>query len=100
DAPLDSRKDGAVKFVAPPKVVAAGNTFTISFEVSAATDVEVAILDEKGVVVRHLAAGLLGKNAPAPFKKDELTQSVIWNGEDDAGKAVSGHCKARISLGA
>ena len=35
---------------------------------------------------RHLAAGLLGKNAPRPFKKDSLSQELEWDMRDDAGK--------------
>ncbi len=101
EAPLDVRKDGEVKLAAGPAAGAAGDGVKIGFAVSAPTDVEVAILDAKGAVVRHLAAGLLGPNAPEPFKKDALAQEVLWDRRDDAGKpAAGGPFKARVSAGA
>lgn len=100
EAPLDSKKAGAVSFVAAPKAEAAGGKVKIGFEVSAATDVEVAIVDAKGAVIRHLAAGLLGKNAPAPFTKDALVQDIIWDRTDDAGRpAAGGPFKVRVLAG-
>ena len=50
----------AQEFSAPPSVKKLGDQVQIDFAVSAATDVEVSILDAKGAVVRHLAAGVLG----------------------------------------
>jgi hypothetical protein len=99
EAPLDTRKDGEVKFAAAPKAEAAGDKVKISFELSAPSDVEVAVVDAKGAVVRHLAAGLLGKNAPEPFKKDSLAQEILWDRKDDAGKPVAGGCKLRVLAG-
>lgn len=100
DAPLDIRKGADVKFAAAPKIEAAGENVKVSFAVAAPTDVEVAILDGQGRVVRHLAAGLLGKSAPEPFKKDSLEQEVIWDRKDDAGKpAAGGPWKVRVRLG-
>ncbi|HOX05051.1 MAG TPA: hypothetical protein PK280_01510 [Planctomycetota bacterium] len=58
----------------------------ISFAVGAPVDVEVAVLDSKGAVVRHLAAGLLGPGAPEPLRKDSLRQELVWDGRDDAGR--------------
>ncbi|HOX07382.1 MAG TPA: hypothetical protein PK280_13350, partial [Planctomycetota bacterium] len=90
EAPLDVRGPAEAKFASAPKVEAAGSGFKISFTVSAPTDVEVAILDAKGKVVRHLAAGLLGKNAPAPLAKDSLAQTLVWDGKNDIGLEVGG----------
>lgn len=91
DAPLDVRKDGdLVAFTAAPRAELAGDKVKIVFAVSAPTDVEVAILDGKGAVVRHLAAGLLGPHAPEPFQRDSLRQELTWDGRDDAGMASSG----------
>jgi hypothetical protein len=98
-SPLDIKRDGPCKFAAAPAVRAADGKFTITFTLSVATDVEVAILNEKSEVVRHLAAGLLGPNAPAPFAKDSLEQKIVWDGNDDVGKAVAGSCSARVSAG-
>ena len=90
EAPLDMRKDGEAKFTAPPKAETAGDGVKVSFAVAAAADVEVAILDAKGRAVRHLAAGLLGRNAPAPFKKDALVQEVVWDRKDDLARRHRG----------
>jgi hypothetical protein len=77
-------------FTAKPSVKTDGVNATISFAVSAPTDVEVAILDAKGVVVRHLAAGVLGatKAPPAPLKPG-LAQNLEWDGRDDYGDPLS-----------
>lgn len=87
-----------VKFVQEPKVSRKGDGTEISFTVSKASDVAVSILKE-GKVVRHLAAGVLGKNAPAPLKPG-LSQSLMWDGKDDAGKPVAlAGCSVRVGLG-
>jgi DNA-binding beta-propeller fold protein YncE len=75
-------------FSKKPTVTRDGAQARISFAVSAPTDVEVAVLDKDGQVIRHLAAGLLGKDAPAPFQKNALTQELLWDGKDDAGRAI------------
>ena len=62
---------GEVRFAAAPKAIKAGRSIRITFAASAPTDVEVAILDARGAVVRHLAAGLLGKGAPEPLKRED-----------------------------
>ncbi|HOX07288.1 MAG TPA: SMP-30/gluconolactonase/LRE family protein [Planctomycetota bacterium] len=91
---------GEIGFAAKPSAANDGAAAKIAFAVSAPTDVEVAVLDAKGAVVRHLVAGLLGKNAPEPLKKDSLAQEVAWDGKDDAGKpAAGGPFKARVRLG-
>lgn len=57
-----------------------------TFELSALTDVEVSIVDRKsGVVVRHLAAGVLGPNAPPPLAPNSPAQRIAWDGKDDYG---------------
>ncbi len=77
-----------------------GDKVKIEFAVSRATDVEVAVLDAEGKVVRHLAAGVLGKDAPEPFKKDSLSQEIAWDGKNDAGKPAGGApFKLRVRLG-
>lgn len=89
------------RFSSPPRASRRAQGAVVSFAVSAHADVEVAILDAKGAVVRHLAAGLLGKNAPEPLKKDSLAQELVWDGLDDLGRpAPGGPFRARVSLGA
>jgi DNA-binding beta-propeller fold protein YncE len=85
------------KFTSKPTVRGSNGKRVISFAVSAPTDVEVAILDAGGKVVRHLAAGVLGENPPAPLKKG-LKQELVWDGKDDSGKPVSA-ARVRVSLG-
>jgi NHL repeat len=100
EAPLDIRVNLKADFSSKPQAEKAKDGIAISFAADKATDVEVAILDAKGRVIRHLAAGLLGKNAPAPLKKGSLSQKLFWNMKDDAGKAVSGPgYQVRVRLG-
>lgn len=77
-----------VKIIAGPQATRDVEKVQISFAVSAATDVQVSILDGQGKIVRRLAAGLLGKNAPAPFQKDSLQQELVWDGRNDAGQMI------------
>jgi len=59
---------------------------TVTFALAAPADVEVAVTDAKGKIVRHLAAG--------------LSQTVTWDGLDDLGKAATGGpFKARVRAG-
>ncbi len=90
-----------VSFSAKPKAIKAGGEVKISFAVDGGTDVEVAVLDANGKIVRHLVAGALGakKDPPAPLKAG-LSQTVTWDGKDDYGvKAKGAPFKARVRLG-
>jgi hypothetical protein len=90
-----------VKFTQPPTATQANAKVVIAFAVSVKTDVEVAILDAKGKVVRHLAAGVLGgeKAPPQPLKKG-FAQAVAWDLRDDFGKPASGGpFKVRVRAG-
>ncbi len=90
-----------VRFAKVPSASRAGDKVTVSFAVSAKTDVEVAVLDARGEVVRHLAAGVLGgeKDPPAPLARG-LAQSLAWDGKDDFGEpARGGPYKFRVRCG-
>ncbi|MHC4916163.1 MAG: hypothetical protein ACYTGB_11805 [Planctomycetota bacterium] len=88
-----------VRFAKPPAAKKANGKTTISFAVSAETDVAVYVLNAKGEVVRHLAAGVLGKSPPAPLKPG-LAQSIEWDGKDDVGEpAKGGPFKVRVAAG-
>jgi len=90
----------ALTFTAKPTATKTPEGAKIDFTVSAATDVAICIEDASGKIARHLAAGVLGNNAPRPLLADALTQSVEWNGKDDAGQPASGGpFKARVQLG-
>lgn len=72
----------------------------INFEVSEVTDVAVYVEDARGQVVRHLVAGVLGKNAPPPLQRKSLSQTVVWDGKADYGvPAGVGTFKVRVALG-
>jgi len=67
------------------------SSWKITFELSSATDVEVAIVDMRdSSYIRHLAAGKLGANPPSPLIADSLRQTLIWDGLNDAGLTVAG----------
>jgi len=91
-----------VKFTVTPVVTRDDQKATIRFEVSTRTDVEVAIVDAQGKVVRHLAAGVLGgeKPPPAPLMSG-LSQTIEWDGRDDYGETVAGAqvCSVRVRAG-
>lgn len=73
----------------------------VEFELDGSTDVEVAVLDSKGVVVRHLAAGVLGgKYPPPPPLKPGLAQRLEWDGKTDRGQpAANGPFQFRVRAG-
>jgi hypothetical protein len=80
-----------VTFSRKPSVSRTGGKTAVSFAVTAGTDVDVAVLDAKGAVLRHLAAGVLGGVLPPPEPlKPGLSQAVEWDGLDDFGKAAGG----------
>jgi len=90
---------GEAGFAIRPTAKKQGAKAVITFAVKAPIDAEVAVLDSAGKVVRHLAAGMLGKRAAAPFGKG-LAQSLEWDGRDDLGRiAAGGPFKVRVALG-
>lgn len=87
-------------FTKKPAVARVGNQYVITFATERETDVAVAIEDSQGRIIRHLAAGLLGKNAPEPLKSGALEQTLEWDGCDDDGKpAGGGPFTVRVGLG-
>ncbi len=86
-------------FTSEPKITKKGDKYEITFAVKDYCDVTVAVVAPDGRIVRHLAAGVLGKNAPYPFKQGSLQQQIEWDGKDDRGKPVPPGCKIRVCLG-
>ena len=87
-------------FTKKPAAAKVGDKTAITFAVDRETDVAVYVEDAAGKIVRHLAAGVLGKNPPEPLKADALAQSVEWDGRDDDGRpAAGGPFKVRVGLG-
>ncbi len=90
-----------LQFTGTPQVSRKDNALKVSFTLSAATDVEVAVLDSQGKVVRHLAAGKLGgPKAPPPPLTNGLQQDLLWDQKDDFGAvAANGPFQFRIRAG-
>jgi hypothetical protein len=90
---------GEVSFTAKPKAVRVNGKVKITFAVSAPTDVAVYVENARGEVIRHLVAGVLGKNPPPPLKPG-LNQSIDWDRKADYGqRAAGGPFKVRVALG-
>ena len=80
-----------IAFVQAPAVGKKGDRAVVTFALSKNADVEVAVLNVSGDVVRHLAAGVLGgKNPPPAPLQTGLSQSLDWDGNDDFGKPAAG----------
>jgi DNA-binding beta-propeller fold protein YncE len=91
---------GQPTFVKKPTAVPSGGETKIEFAVDRQTDVVVTIEDAKGKVIRHLAGGVLGKNAPEPLRPNTLEQSLTWDGKDDFRKvAIGGPFQVRVQIG-
>jgi len=92
-------REEVFEFAAKPAVKKEGEAVVITFASKGKCDATVAILDKDGKIVRHLASGVLGANAPHPFQQNSLSQKLKWDGNDDMGKKAPAGCKVRISLG-
>lgn len=92
-------RESIFEFTQEPKVEKKDKGWLIQFTVKSACDVTVSIMNTNGIVVRHLASGVLGKNAPYPFHQNSLSQKLQWDGTDDMGHAVTSPCIALVSLG-
>src|SRR5215510_8707368 len=55
-------------FTSKPRATRSGDNVRIEFAVDRETDVCVAIENAGGKIVRHLVAGVLGKNPPEPLQ--------------------------------
>ncbi|MCX7590586.1 MAG: hypothetical protein N2255_03050 [Kiritimatiellae bacterium] len=89
-----------VTFTRGPTATRVGNTVKLAFELDEPADVEVAVFNESGTVVRHLVAGLVSATniPPAPLTRG-LSQQITWDGRDDEGKPVNGPVKIRVRAG-
>lgn len=95
------KREAVYEFASKPSVTRQGDKVTISFATKGRCDVTVAIEDQQGKVVRHLACGVLGDNAPEPFKRGSLQQTLVWDGKNDQDEYVQDKdsCTVRVSLG-
>lgn len=78
------------------------NLYLVVFETASFCDVTV-VVEEKatGRIVRHLASGVLGVNAPIPFAKNSKKQELVWDSKDDKDSYVTDiqNYQIRVSLG-
>lgn len=100
---LISRPGAAVHFTSGPTLTRdTDGKLWVEFALSDTTDVAVSILDPRdSSVVRRLAAGLMGGNAPAPLARQSLHQRIEWDGMDDYGFPPSnpGGMQVRVRAG-
>lgn len=95
------------EFTQKPAVTKQGDKVIVAFTSRGKCDATVAIVGSDGRIVRHLASGVLGRNAPAPFQVNSLQQSIEWDGLDDQGRDLlrrnpedgAGDWKVRVGLG-
>jgi hypothetical protein len=88
------------EFAQKPAVKKEGEKWVVTFATTANCDATVSILNKDGKIVRHLASGVLGKNAPHPFRQNSLAQKLEWDGlTDDFKKADTAGCKVKVGLG-
>ncbi|MCG3181240.1 MAG: hypothetical protein BIFFINMI_03615 [Phycisphaerae bacterium] len=101
------KRQEVYEFTTAPSVRVEGDKATISFASKAFCDVTVVIErppeagdDGEPEILRHLASGVLGANAPAPLVKNSLAQSIVWDGKDDQGRYLDkAPLRVRVSLG-
>jgi len=95
------KRQAVYKFTQKPKVSRDGDRVTISFASKGYCDATAAIENEEGKIIRHLASGVLGVNAPSPFQKNALKQTIVWDGKNDQGQYVDDKdsLAVRVSLG-
>lgn len=71
----------------------------VTFELDKLADVEVAIVDPgDSSVVRHLAAGVLGTNPPAPLTANACAQKIPWDGKDDFNQPVASEARLAVRV--
>ena len=95
------KRQSVFAFSQRPRVTRLGDRVTVAFASKAFCDATVAVENADGKMVRHLASGVLGENAPPPFQKSSLKQVIVWDGKDDRGKYVDDKERmvVRVSLG-
>ncbi len=84
--------DQAPKWIKRPELIfdEQAKQWQVTFELDSPVDVEVAIVaPDESTVVRHLAAGVLGSQAPPPLIANSGVQRIAWDGNDDYGVRVA-----------
>ncbi len=84
------KREEVFEFAQRPQVARDGDKVTIRFASKGYCDATMAIEDEQGRIVRYLASGVLGPNAPDPFQKNSAGLSPVFWGlaVDRAGRIL------------
>jgi len=110
------KREEVFEFARKPVVTRRGDHVEIRFETKGYCDVTVVIEEAAEKVpgtltsgylvpfpriIRHLASGVLGENAPDPFRWNSKNQTLVWDGKDDQGVYVDDKdsVTVRVSLG-
>ncbi|MCK6474402.1 MAG: SMP-30/gluconolactonase/LRE family protein [Planctomycetes bacterium] len=95
------KREAVFEFEKKPALTRDGDRVTVTFETKGFCDVTVAVEDSDKKIVRHLASGVLGSNAPPPFAKGSKAQTIVWDGKDDQGRYIDDKetLTVRVSLG-
>jgi hypothetical protein len=104
---LTIKREPVYEFTTKPTVVREGRSVIIAFASKGYCDVTVAIEEAAAPadghakkILRHLASGVLGPNAPQPLQKESTAQRLVWDGKDDRGDYVDlDAVSVRVSLG-
>jgi sugar lactone lactonase YvrE len=98
---LKIKREEVFEFAERPQVTRHGDRVTVRFTTKGFSDASVAIEDADGRILRHLASGVLGQDAPLPFQWNSKQQTLVWDGKDDQGKYVDDKdsVTVRVSLG-
>jgi hypothetical protein len=95
----DAYPRAAARLVEGPEVRRDGDVVRIRFALDQPDDVLVRVVDAQGRVVRNLACGVLGPNAPEPLVKDSLQQEILWDGNDAHGQPAPAGCRVQVAVG-
>jgi hypothetical protein len=82
-----------------PALEKVANGYRIRFAVDRFDDVIVRVVDGAGSVVRTLACGVLGPNAPEPLQRGSLKQELIWDGKRPNGIEVANGWSIQVGVG-
>ena len=95
------KREEVFEFAEKPRAARAGDAVTVTFATKGWCDVTVAVEDAGGRIVRHLASGVLGENAPEPFQWNSRRQTLVWDGKNDRGEYLDDKeaLSIRVSLG-
>ncbi|MFW6158949.1 MAG: hypothetical protein ACOC8E_06285 [Planctomycetota bacterium] len=95
------KRDHVFEFTEPPTCTRKGDDVTVRFASRGWCDVTVVIERTNGRIIRHLASGVLGPNAPPPLRPNSLEQTLVWDGKDDTGVYIDdlSGLRVRVSLG-